>query len=137
MLNKICGNENLHFDLQAENVFLPSLSLEKSFQGIVPHKQKIKAGEAVLRFYSTFFSLTKKDNYRLIGHWKFTSLPKYGAVEGGFAFQARPDSPTGDKLLTYFFATRSGREIQQLFDNVCRAGEVMPNQEFQSGKGTT
>ncbi|KAL9973371.1 hypothetical protein ACROYT_G019822 [Oculina patagonica] len=105
---------------------------EKAFQGIVPHKQKIKAGEAVLRFYSTFFSLTKKDNYRLIGHWKFTALPKYGAVEGGFAFQARPDSPTGDKLFTYFFATRSGREIQQLFDNVCRGSEVEPNQEFQS-----
>ena len=108
-------------------------SVEKSFEGIVPHKQKIKAGEAVLRFYNTFFSLTKKDNYRLIGHWKFTALPKYGALEGGFAFQARPDPLSGDKLLTYFFATRSGREIQQLFDSVCRADEMVPSQECQSG----
>lgn len=57
-------------------------------------------------------------------------------MEGGFAFQARPDSPTGDKLFTYFFATRSGREIQQLFDNVCRGSEVEPNQEFQTGTDT-
>lgn len=99
----------------------------------MPHKQKIKAGEANLRFYNTFFSLTKKDNYRLIGHWKFTALPKYGALEGGFAFQARPDPLSGDKLLTYFFATRSGREIQQLFDSVCRADEMVPGQECQTG----
>ena len=97
----------------------------------MPHKQKIKSGEAVLRFYNTFFSLTKKDNYRLIGNWKFKALPKYGAVEGGFAFQARPESPTGDKLFTYYFATRSGKEIQVLFDSVCRAGEAVP--ECQSG----
>ena len=106
---------------------------EKSFEGIVPHKQKIKSGEAVLRFYSTFFSLTKKDSYRLIGHWKLTSLPKYGAVDGGFAFQAGPESPTGDKPVIYFFATRSGREIQALFDSVCRAGEAVLGQESHTG----
>lgn len=99
----------------------------------MPHKQKIKSGEAVLRFYSTFFSLTKKDSYRLIGHWKLTSLPKYGAVNGGFAFQAGPESPTGDKAVIYFFATRSGKEIHALFDSVCRAGELGPRQESNSG----
>lgn len=107
--------------------------VEKSFEGIVPHKQKIKSGEAVLRFYSTFFSLTKKDSYRLIGHWKLTALPKYGAVDGGFAFQTSPESPTGDKPVIYFFATRAGREIHALFDSVCRAGEGLPRQYSQSG----
>lgn len=105
---------------------------EKSFEGIVPHKQKIKAGEAVLRFYSTFFSLTKKDSHRLIGHWNFTSLPKYGAVDGGFAFQAIPESPTGDKPAIFFFATRSGKEIHALFDSVCRPGEVGKRQDSHS-----
>ena len=99
----------------------------------MPHKQKIKSGEAVLRFYSTFFSLTKKDSYRLIGQWKLTSLPKYGAVNGGFAFQAGPESPTGDKPVIYFFATRSGKEIHTLFDSVCRAGELGLRQESHSG----
>lgn len=108
-------------------------SSEKSFEGIVPHKQKIKAGEAHLRFYATFFSLTKKDSYRLIGHWKFTALPKYGAVEAGFAFQASQESQSGDKLMTYFFATRAGKEIHSLFDSVCRAGEVVSGQECLSG----
>ncbi|XP_022804318.1 uncharacterized protein LOC111341591 [Stylophora pistillata] len=108
---------------------------EKSFEGIVPHKQKIKAGEAHLRFYATFFSLTKKDSYRLIGHWKFTALPKYGAVEAGFAFQASQESQSGDKLMTYFFATRAGKEIHALFDSVCRAGEVVPGQECLSESG--
>ena len=123
-----------HWQIQAchHDVFFSFLS-EQSFQGIVPHKQKIKSGEAVLRFYSTFFSLTKKDSYRLIGHWKLTSLPKYGAVEGGFAFQAGPESPTGDKPVIYFFATRSGREIHALFDSVCRAGEAVPGQQTHSG----
>lgn len=110
-----------------------SLFAEKSFTGIVPHKQKIKSGEAVLRFYPSFFSLTKKDSHRLIGHWKFTSLPKYGAVEGGFAFQAVPESPNGDKSLIFFFATRSGREIHTLFDSVCRAGEDGIRQDSHSG----
>ena len=99
----------------------------------MPHKQKIKAGEAVLRFYSTFFSLTKKDSHRLIGHWNFTSLPKYGAVDGGFAFQAIPESPTGDKPAIFFFATRSGKEIHALFDSVCRPGEVGKRQDSHSG----
>lgn len=107
---------------------------EKSFSGIVPHKQKIKSGEAVLRFYPSFFSLTKKDSHRLIGHWKFTSLPKYGAVEGGFAFQAVPDNPNGDKSLVFFFATRSGKEIHALFDSVCRAGEVGIRQDSHSAE---
>ena len=116
-----------------ENIMIFCLFTEKSFSGIVPHKQKIKSGEAVLRFYPSFFSLTKKDSHRLIGHWKFTSLPKYGAVEGGFAFQAVPDNPNGDKSLVFFFATRSGKEIHALFDSVCRAGEVGIRQDSHSG----
>lgn len=90
--------------------------LEQSFDGIVPNKQKIKSGEATLRFYKDFFSLTRKDNYRLIGKWKFVDLPHYGAVYGAFAFGVKE----GGETCIYYFATKHGRELHQLFDNVCR-----------------
>ena len=135
LTNFICHTSYHFFEglFVMENIMIFCLFTEKSFSGIVPHKQKIKSGEAVLRFYPSFFSLTKKDSHRLIGHWKFTSLPKYGAVEGGFAFQAVPDNPNGDKSLVFFFATRSGKEIHALFDSVCRAGEVGIRQDSHSG----
>lgn len=97
---------------------------EKAFEGIVPHKQKIKSGEATLRFYSqsSFFCLSHKDNFKCIGRWKLVDLPKYGAVEAGFAFETT-DSNSNDKKSMYLFGTSKGKEIHQLFDSVCRAGE--------------
>ena len=103
---------------------LLSSSIEKSFEGIVPHRQKIKSGEAKLRFYgqSAFFCLSRKDNFKCIGRWKLVDLPKYGAVDGGFAFETI-DSNSNDKKSMYFFSTSKGKEIHQLFDSVCRIGE--------------
>ena len=106
------------------------LFAEKWFEGIVPHKQKIKSGEATLRFYREkgFFSLTKKDSYRCTGKWDLKDLPKYGAVDGGFAFQTAAGTNTGVANI-YYFATRAGKEIHQLFDSVCRAGENRHQEE--------
>jgi hypothetical protein len=101
------------------HVFAP---LEESFDGIIPNKQKIKSGEATLRFYKNFFSLTRKDNYRLIGKWNLVDLPHYGAVYGAFAFEVKEGSSGGTCI--YYFATKHGRELHQLFDNVCRGAEV-------------
>ena len=89
----------------------------------------------MLRFYSSFFSLTRKDNYRCIGLWKLKALPKYGAVDGGFAFQDGGETHgAGGNPVIYFFSTRSGKEIHALFDSVCRAGEITQSQEAQQGK---
>ena len=89
------------------------------------HKQKIKSGEATLRFYSQslFFCLSRKDSFKCVGRWKLVDLPKYGAVESGFAFETT-DTNSNDRKSMYLFETSKGKEIHQLFDSVCRAGEA-------------
>lgn len=102
-----------------------SIFTEQSFDGIIPHKQKLKSGEATLRFYKTFFSLTRKDNYRYIGKWNLIDLPHYGAVYGAFAFEVKEGSSGTTNM--YYFATKHGRELHQLFDSVCKGTVVGEN----------
>ena len=52
-------------------------------------------------------------------------LPHYGAVYGAFAFEVKEGSSGATNM--YYFATKHGRELHQLFDSVCRGTEVGEN----------
>ncbi|XP_032223132.1 uncharacterized protein LOC5521977 [Nematostella vectensis] len=109
---------------------------EQSYQGIIPrHKQKIKSGEATLRFYKTFFTLTRKDNFKCLGKWNLVDLPHYGAVDGGFAFQVKDETTSHGLPSIYYFATRQGKEIHELFDSVCRGADVLLENTYVTPAG--
>lgn len=45
-------------------------------------------------------------------------LSHYGAVYGAFAFDVK-EGPSGSTQM-YYFSTKHGRELHQLFDSVCK-----------------
>ena len=90
---------------------------ETTYQVTVPSKQKLKTGEATLRVYNNFFSLTNNKSLRCTGRWLFCDVHRYAAVDSSaFLFEIATKSNENGYL--YRLTTGEGDEIVQLFDYV-------------------
>ena len=54
---------------------------------VLPTQKKIQPGDATLRFFPAYFSLTSGNPCTCLGYWMHNQLRKYGG-SAGFSFEA-------------------------------------------------
>ncbi|XP_065183848.1 protein Dok-7-like [Sycon ciliatum] len=84
-------------------------------QNIVP------AGDAIMRFYPRFFSLTNGSPPVCLGLWQHNHLRRYGGSQG-FSFESGSRSIGGPEV--YRLATHQGASIKELFDCVAHGRQL-------------
>ncbi|XP_065199236.1 protein Dok-7-like [Sycon ciliatum] len=82
---------------------------------VLPTQNKIKAGEATLRFFPSYFSLTSGNPCACLGYWMHNQLRRYGG-SSGFSFEAGSKCYGGEGV--YRLESKHGAKIKDLFDRV-------------------
>ncbi|XP_078659049.1 uncharacterized protein LOC144904212 isoform X1 [Branchiostoma floridae x Branchiostoma belcheri] len=92
------------------------------FPVVIPSGSKFPTGPAMLHFYSNYFCLTHGVPPKLLWCWQLQGIRRYGAIAGGFSFEAGSKCGKGSGL--FYIHTEEADSLQMLFN--CVASGVPP-----------
>ncbi|XP_061844188.1 protein Dok-7 isoform X1 [Nerophis lumbriciformis] len=84
---------------------------------------KVERGPASLHLCNNLLALTRGLPPVIIGHWKLSTLRRYGAVPNGFVFEG--GTRCGYWAGVFFLSCSDGEQISYLFD--CVVGGITPS----------
>ena len=93
----------------------------------IPDKQRLKAGDATIRLYSSFVSIITSNNYKCLNRWYMNDIQRYSAVDSNhFMFEIASSLKTKGGNVINLLVNENADDISKAFDTV--ASEIRNNQ---------
>lgn len=101
----------VHLFTHANIPFISAVSYNIS----IPDKQKLKAGQATIRLYPSFFSIINCKNFKCLNRWATKDIYQYYAVDSShFLFELASSKSRGQ--VVNLLVPDNANEIAQAFD---------------------
>jgi len=112
-------------------VLLDQFGQSVSYNISIPDKQKLKAGQATIRLYPSFFSIINCKNFKCLNRWSTKDIYQYYAVDSShFLFELASSKSRGQ--VVNLLVPDNAHEIAQAFDyNTSASQSVNTNNDLQ------
>lgn len=110
-----------------KQTFIEHFGEGSTFKICIPDKQRMKAGDATIRLYSSFVSIVTSNNYKCLNRWHLNDIERYSAIDSDhFMFELTSSVKTKGGHVINLLVNDNADDIAKAFDLV--ASETRNNQ---------